>query len=106
MSYVRISLGRVFQCRSTLWLVHNSIMKSALLAILIAAFGAAAYLQRPAPQLQLALVDLQGKHQNLGPLPISTFAPRISPSGKQLTFDTQENGPEVWIADFPSLGSR
>jgi Tol biopolymer transport system component len=79
-------------------------MKSALLATLIVAFGSMAFLQRPA--LQLALVDLQGNHQNLGGLPISTFAPRISPNGKQLTFDTQENGPEVWVADFPSLQSR
>jgi len=81
-------------------------MKSALLAILIAAFSSMAYVQRPAPELRLALVDLQGEVQNLGSLPISTFAPRISPNGKQLTFDTQENGLEVWIEDFPSLQNR
>jgi len=81
-------------------------MKSVLLVTLIAVFSSAAYVQRPIPQLPLALVDLQGNLQTLGSLPISTFAPRISPNGKQLTFDTQENGLEIWIEDFPSLQSR
>ena len=85
---------------------NATFMRSALLATLIVASGAAAWLQRPTLQLQAALIDLQGTRQNLGALPISTFAPRISPDGKQLTFDTQENGPEVWVSDFPSLQSR
>jgi Tol biopolymer transport system component len=57
---------------------------------------------RPTDQLQLALVDFNGTRHDLGTLPLSTFAPRISPDGRQLTYDTQEDL-AVWIADFPSL---
>ena len=64
----------------------------------------AAFVQRPSDQLQLTLVDLNGTRHELGLLPWSTFAPRISPDGRQLTYDTQEDL-AVWIADFPSLKS-
>jgi len=62
-----------------------------------------AWSQRQAPELQLALVDRSGTRQNLGSVPASTFAPRISPNGHQVTFDTEDREPAVWIADFPSL---
>jgi eukaryotic-like serine/threonine-protein kinase len=80
--------------------------KAALLILgvtLVVSFLALA--QRPTPQLRLDLVDLSGKHQEIGTVPISTFAPRISPDGRHVTFDTQEREPAVWIADFPSLKS-
>ena len=81
-------------------------MKKAGLAILCIALVVSAFAlaQRQAPELRLELVDFSGKHTELGALPISTFAPRISPDGRYITFDTQE-GPAVWIADFPSLKS-
>ena len=79
-------------------------MKKAALAILFVALvvSVIALAQRPVPLLRLDLVDHSGKHTELGTLPISTFAPRTSPDGRHLTFDTQD-GPTVWIADFPSL---
>jgi eukaryotic-like serine/threonine-protein kinase len=80
-------------------------MKIAALAAVASALLAIAVVQRPAPQLQLALVDRNGSRQDLGSVPISTFAPRISPNGKQVTFDTQDREPAIWIADFPSLKS-
>ncbi|HLQ78962.1 MAG TPA: hypothetical protein VK210_16505 [Terriglobia bacterium] len=80
-------------------------MKTTILAVLALALGVTAFTQRPLPKLQLALVNLNGDLQDVGLLPISTFAPRISPNGRQLAFDTQENGSEIWIADFPSLKS-
>lgn len=81
-------------------------MKKAALAILGVALVVSAFAlaQRPTPQLRLDLVDRSGKHTELGTLPISTFAPRISPDGRHITFDTQE-GPAVWVADFPTLKS-
>jgi Tol biopolymer transport system component len=69
------------------------------------ALALVALLQRPAPQLQLALVDREGHRQDLGSVPITAFAPRISPNGRQIAFDTQEREPSVWIADFPTLKS-
>jgi Tol biopolymer transport system component len=75
------------------------------LAVLLILLGLVAFVQRPEPQLQLALVDLGGARHDLGSLPLSTFAPRISPDGHLLTFDTEDGNPAVWIADFPSLKS-
>jgi Tol biopolymer transport system component len=59
-------------------------------------------MSRPSDQLQLSLVDLNGTRHDLGFLPLSTFAPRISPDGRQLIYDTQEDL-AVWITDFPGL---
>src|SRR2546425_5216709 len=56
-------------------------------------------------QLEMALVDRSGNRTRLGFVPALTFAPRISPNGKQLAFDTQGSDRAVWIADFPSLTS-
>jgi len=80
------------------------VMKVAIL-IAITVFGLLAFLPRPVPQLQLALVDHSGNRQDLGSVPISTFAPRISPDGRQVIFDTEDRDPAVWIADFPTLKS-
>src|SRR5262249_47401305 len=65
-------------------------MKVSTFTVIVAAVVLMAYLQRPAPQLQLALVDRAGNRQDLGSVPIATFAPRISPSGKQVAFDTND----------------
>jgi Tol biopolymer transport system component len=63
---------------------------------------AVAFMARTSDQVQLALVDLNGTHHDLAGLPLSTFAPRISPDGRQLTYDTQEDL-AVWITDFPGV---
>src|SRR5262245_25884770 len=80
-------------------------MKVSTFTVIVAAVVLMAYLQRPVPQLQLALVDRVGNRQDLGSVPIATFAPRISPSGRQVAFDTNDGNPAVWVADFPSLKS-
>src|SRR5262245_50897038 len=79
-------------------------LKPATTCSIAIAFLLAGFVQRPT-QLQLALVDRGGHRQDLGAVPIATFAPRISPNGRQLTFDTNDGEPAVWIADFPSLKS-
>jgi eukaryotic-like serine/threonine-protein kinase len=57
--------------------------------------------QAPAP-LQLVLVDRAGVTTSLGTLPPTTFAPRVSPDGRQVVFDAQG---AVWIASLDNLGS-
>ncbi len=79
-------------------------LKLATTCSIAAVFLLAGFVQRPT-QLQLALVDRGGHRQDLGAVPIATFAPRISPNGRQVTFDTNDGEPTVWIADFPSLKS-
>jgi Tol biopolymer transport system component len=80
------------------------VIAAVLVCMLAAAIGyQAAQIRRD--QLEIALVDRSGNRTRLGFVPLSTFAPRISPNGKQLAFDTEDGNPAVWIADFPSLGS-
>jgi Tol biopolymer transport system component len=51
---------------------------------------------------QLVLVDRAGTTKALGRLPPTTFAPRVSPDGRQLVFDAQD---AVWIASLDNLSS-
>src|SRR5262249_48738309 len=59
--------------------------------------GALAFLA-PEADFQLALVDMKGVRKTVGGLPLNTFAPRLSPSVKQLAFDRTNN--EVWIYEL------
>ena len=60
---------------------------------------------RPQAQLRLFLVDLDGYRTPVGSLPAATFAPRVSPDGKEVLFDTQDDG-QVWIAKLSDVTSR
>ena len=51
---------------------------------------------------QLVLVDRAGATKALGRLPPTTFAPRVSPDGRQVVFDAQG---AVWIASLDNLSS-
>ena len=55
-------------------------------------------------QLSLVLVDRDGKKTPVGFLPADTFAPRISPDGNRVAYDTDRDG-KVWIADLSKLSS-
>jgi Tol biopolymer transport system component len=56
----------------------------------------------------LALVSLDGTKSVLGEVPASVFAPRVSPDGKQIAFETRDasNGARLWIADTTNLAAR
>ncbi len=63
--------------------------------------------------VQLVLVDLQGQKTVLGNLPDSVVAPRVSPDGKQVTFElTDPPAPKtapsvkVYVADLNKLDQR
>jgi len=62
----------------------------------------AARLQAP---LHLMLVDRAGKRTPVGDVPGSTFAPRVSPDGREVVFDTQDDG-QLWIAKLSDFASR
>ena len=49
-------------------------------------------------QAQLAWADRAGSIERIGPLPRGTFAPRLSPDGRQIAFDTGDG--TIWIADL------
>ena len=49
------------------------------------------------------MVDRQGTVIRIGPLPPGTFAPRLSPDGRRVAFDTFDG--TVWIAELANLAA-
>jgi len=49
------------------------------------------------------VVDRQGTVIRIGPLPPGTFAPRLSPDGRRVAFDTFDG--TVWIAELANLAA-
>src|SRR5882724_7913579 len=60
---------------------------------------------RPQATLQMVLVDHEGHRTPVGVVPPSTFAPRISPDGREVLFDTSQDG-QVWIAKLSDFTSK
>jgi Tol biopolymer transport system component len=54
---------------------------------------------------QLVLVDKEGHRTPVGSVPASTFAPRVSPDGREVLFDTQDAG-TIWIAKLSDFATR
>ena len=58
----------------------------------------------------LAIVDVDGSKKVLGRLPLSVFAPRLSPDGKRIAFETRDrsgaDGARLWIAELSDLAGR
>ena len=58
----------------------------------------------------LVLVDVDGATKVLGRLPTSVFAPRLSPDGTRVAFETRDrsgpDGARLWIADLSDLAGR
>jgi eukaryotic-like serine/threonine-protein kinase len=58
----------------------------------------------------LVLVGLDGSQKVLGRLPASVFAPRLSPDGKRVAFETRDrsstDGARLWIAELSDLSAR
>jgi Tol biopolymer transport system component len=70
-----------------------------------AAAGVAAAQNPPStpPPLRLMLVDRSGSMTSLGTLPGTTFAPRLSPDGRRIAYDTFDGG--IWIADLSNVAA-
>jgi len=58
----------------------------------------------------LAIVEVDGTRTVLGRLPLSVFAPRLSPDGKRIAFETRDrsgpDGARLWIAELSDLAGR
>lgn len=72
--------------------------------------GVAASAQPPAG-LELALVDLDGRVEVLGAVPPSVFAPRVSPDGQRVVFETvdrdaDDTTAQLWIAGLRDIDAR
>jgi len=88
--------------------------KVLVLAICIAGIAAAHAAEQQSNNIQLVLVDMQGQKKVLGNLPDSVIAPRVSPDGKQVTFEltdppasaTAAASEKVYVADLDKLDQR
>ena len=81
---------------------------AAAIALLLFCAGAA-HGQAPAG-FELALVDVDGTKKVLGQLPPTVYAPRVSPDGKRVAFETRDlvepDGPRLWTADLSNIAGR
>jgi Tol biopolymer transport system component len=59
---------------------------------------------------ELTLVDVNGTKKILGQLPPSVYAPRVSPDGQRVAFETRDpsgpDGPRLWTADLSDVAGR
>ena len=87
-------------------------MKSRLVTVLALALSGT--LAGPAGQVptgyDLTLVDMDGTQKVLSRLPASVYAPRVSPDGRQVAFETRDpkgpDGGRLWVADFANIANR
>ena len=77
-----------------------------LVAILAAAVPSG---QAPAGY-ELTLFGLDGSRTVVGRLPASVYAPRVSPDGLRIAFETRDpsgpDGARLWVAEFANLAGR
>ncbi|HVQ15925.1 MAG TPA: hypothetical protein VMS40_20135 [Vicinamibacterales bacterium] len=77
------------------------------LAVLLGGDGARA--QMPSG-FELTLVGVDGTKKALGQLPPTVYAPRVSPDGKRVAFETRDpsgpDGPRLWTAELSNVAGR
>src|SRR5438477_9369161 len=72
--------------------VGKLVLSTTVLLILLGALRA---LGQGGAGFDLTLIDVEGNKTVLGTLPPSTYAPRISPDGKRIAFETRDpNSPD------------
>jgi len=80
---------------------------SCALVMLLARFSASA---QALAGFELTLVDVDGTSRIVGRLPASVYAPRVSPDGKRVAFETRDpsgpDGPRLWVAELSDLAGR
>ena len=91
-------------------MTRRSVCGLVVLALSLAALpGDGARAQAPAG-FELTLVEVDGTKRVLGQLPPTVYAPRISPDGKRVAFETRDpsgpDGPRLWTAELSNIAGR
>jgi dipeptidyl aminopeptidase/acylaminoacyl peptidase len=80
-----------------------------MLALTALVSGSLSHAQAPSG-FELALVTADGMKTVLGQLPPSVYAPRVSPDGTRVAFETRDltgpDGPRLWTADLANIARR
>jgi Tol biopolymer transport system component len=65
---------------------------------------------QPPRGFELTLIDVEGTREIIGELPASVYAPRVSPDGKRVAFETRDvagaDGARLWTADLHDIAAR
>lgn len=81
-----------------------------LVAVALAALATSAARGQAPAAIDLALVDIDGTKRVVGQLPPSVYAPRISPDGRRVAFETRDtagpDGARLWTADLSNIAGR
>jgi Tol biopolymer transport system component len=87
-------------------MIRKMLISMFAFAALVASVSSA---QAPAG-FELALVDVDGTKNVLGQLPPTVYAPRISPDGQRIAFETRDltgpDGPRLWTAEMSNIAGR
>lgn len=91
-------------------MIRRATLRGAAVAAALFGLGqAAAHAQAPAG-FALTVIDVDGRRDVVGELPASVYAPRVSPDGKRVAFETRDpsgpDGARVWVAELSDLGGR
>ena len=87
--------------------VRSCFVLALTLAVLLG--GSETHGQMPAG-FELTLIDVGGTRRVLGPLPASVYAPRVSPDGSRVAFETRDpsgpDGARLWTANLGDIAGR
>jgi eukaryotic-like serine/threonine-protein kinase len=85
-------------------------IRKALMIVGVAVIASGSGARAQTAGYELALVDVDGTKKVLGQLPPAVYAPRVSPDGTRVAFETRDlkgpDGPRLWTAELSNIAGR